>query len=78
MSKTDKQKRRVYQGNMQLDVIKEGLPVSNGDSTYAVRLVSYVVKQQLLKWVERDRIHYELFAHIRRLILTLPNPSPGR
>jgi nitric oxide dioxygenase len=61
---TDKTEEGVYQGNMQLDVIKEGLPVSNGEF-YLCGPVGFMmfVKQQLLTLgVEADRIHYELFG----------------
>jgi nitric oxide dioxygenase len=61
---TDKTEEGVYQGNMQLDVIKEGLPISNGEF-YLCGPVGFMmfVKQQLLTLgVEADRIHYELFG----------------
>jgi len=54
----------VIEGNMELDQIKGGLPLSNGEF-YLCGPVGFMmfVKQQLLTLgVEADRIHYELFG----------------
>lgn len=61
---TDSEEVGVINGMMQLDVIKDSLPLTNGEF-YLCGPVGFMmfVKQQLLTLgVEADRIHYELFG----------------
>jgi nitric oxide dioxygenase len=60
----DSQEEGVLNGMMQLDTIKDSLPLTNGEF-YLCGPVGFMmfVKQQLLTLgVEADRIHYELFG----------------
>ncbi|MGO2353827.1 MAG: NO-inducible flavohemoprotein [Marinomonas foliarum] len=61
---TDSEEEDVINGMMQLDAIKDSLPLTNGEF-YLCGPVGFMmfVKQQLLTLgVEADRIHYELFG----------------
>jgi nitric oxide dioxygenase len=62
--KTDKTEESVYEGNMELESIKNDLPIADGEF-YLCGPLGFMmfVKQQLLTLgVQADRIHYELFG----------------